>query len=118
MTGAAAEYVDVLAPAVRPACGFDDPSTLLKWMQASKSIGPERFAKALEMTLRMFATTAGREGEPDCGRMNSAQRRPSQTQVQSRPAVAWREYRHGLVVGMKPGSGEHMVTNCLHQRCE
>jgi len=46
------------------ACGFEDATLFIERMKTRISIGLQGATEALQMTLRMFATAIGREGEP------------------------------------------------------
>src|ERR1700712_2827397 len=104
---------------MRPACGFDDPSSFIEWMKTCIGVGLEGSVEALQVGLWMFAAAVGREGEPD-RRRNSigtwtaiAYIGPEPSRLRS--SVARREYRYGSIVGMKPAGREHMSADRFHQ---
>jgi hypothetical protein len=106
-----------LAPGLSSARCFADPASFIKQMKARISIGLKDSAKALEMGLRMFSATVGREDEP-YRRRDRIGARMAITHIGPepaglRPSVAGCAHRNGSVVGMKPCARKHMATYCL-----
>jgi hypothetical protein len=101
-----------LAPGLSSARCFADPASFIKQMKARISIGLKDSAKALEMGLRMFSATVGREGEPYL-RRDRIGARMAITHIGPepaglRPSVAGCAHRNGSVVGMKPCARKHI----------
>ena len=89
-----------LAPRVRPAGDFDDPSTFIKLMEAGVGIGLERTVVELQVLPGVLSLAVGRVGEPHGWRGRIA-RWPVIANIGPEPsglrlAVAWREHRHGV----------------------
>src|SRR6266446_1013264 len=92
---------------MRPATGFDDPSTGEQFVKPSIAVGVDDAAKVLQMRLRMLAFTVGRV-EQQGGRRSRAGEWPLVADIEPAPAEAGVHSRPVLVLpvpGARTGTG-------------
>jgi hypothetical protein len=111
-----------LAACVRPAGNFIDPAIAVEMMEPCIGVRLQATLEVLQMLPWMLSFAILRICEPDRRRSIFA-RRPVIAHIgpelpSLRLAAARCKHRHRRIVGVKLGSGEHMLLNRIDQRSE
>ena len=111
-----------LAACMRPAGDFINGAIAVQMMEPCIGVRLKAALEVLQMLPRMLALAILRVREPD-GRRGIFPGGPVVTHISPESsslglAAARRKHRHRRIVGVKLGSGEHMLLNRIDQRSE
>lgn len=111
-----------LPPGIRPARRSGNASRFGDRLVAAVGIGLQRAIERFEVLLRVDALAVRRIGKPD-GRRRGVARRPVVMHIHPQAsgfsvAVAWREYRHGRIVGMELRRRNDVSTQYVDERLQ
>src|SRR5271163_3361145 len=111
-----------LAACMRPAGNFINGAIAVQMMEPCIGVRLQAALEVLQMLSWMFSLAILRVGEPD-GRRGIFTSWPVVAHISPetpglRLATSRRKHRHRRIVGVKLGSGEHMLLNRIDQRRE